>query len=71
MMKTSYDPEADVFATWFAPEGVQPDHTSEVAPGIFIDFDPDGHAIGVEILGVRGRVAGTYGDGERALRSVG
>ena len=62
MVKTSYDPEADVFAAWFALEGVQADRTSEVAPGIFIDFSADGRAVGIEILGVRGRGAGTYGD---------
>ena len=27
MMKTSYDPEADAFAAWFAPEGVTSERT--------------------------------------------
>ena len=62
MMKTSYDPEADAFAAWFAPEGVESDHTDEVAPGVFVDFDATGRAIGLEVLSVRSRVAGTYGD---------
>lgn len=61
MMKTSYDPEADAFAAWFAPEGVKSDRTEEVAPGVFVDFDANGRAIGVEVLSVRSRVAGTYG----------
>ena len=60
MMKTSYDPEADAFAAWFAPEGVKSDTTTEVAPGVFVDFDAAGRAIGVEVLSVRSRVAGTY-----------
>ena len=62
MMKTSYDPEADAFAVWFAPEGVKSDRTDEVAPGVFVDFDAAGRAIGVEVLSVRSRVAGTYGE---------
>ena len=61
MMKTSYDPEADAFAAWFAPEGVQSDRTDEVAPGVFVDFDAAGRAVGVEVLSVRSRVSGTYG----------
>ncbi len=62
MMKTSYDPEADAFAAWFAPEGVTSDRTEEVAPGVFVDFDAAGRAIGVEVLSVRSRVSGTYGE---------
>lgn len=61
MMKTSYDPEADAFAAWFAPEGMISDRTEEVAPGVFVDFDAAGRAIGVEVLSVRSRVAGTFG----------
>ena len=64
-MKTSYDPEADAFAAWFAPEGVKADRTEEVAPGVFMDFDASGRAIGVEVLGVRSRVAGIYGQPPR------
>ena len=60
MMKTSYDPEADAFAAWFAPEGVKSDRTDEVAPAMFVDFDSTGCAIGLEVLSVRSRVTGTY-----------
>lgn len=60
MMKTSYDPEADAFAAWFAPEVIKSDRTEEVAPGVFVDFDVAGNAIGIEVLSVRGRVAGSY-----------
>jgi uncharacterized protein YuzE len=60
MMKTSYDPEADAFAAWFAPEGATSDRTTEVAPGVFVDFDAHGNAIGVEVVSVRSRIAGTY-----------
>ena len=61
MMKTSSDPEADAVAAWFAPEGGKSDHTGEVAPGVFVDFDAAGCAIGIEVLSVRSRVPGTYG----------
>jgi uncharacterized protein YuzE len=60
MMKTSYDPEADAFSVWFAPEGVQADHTREVAPGVLVDFDAHGNALGIEVLSVQARVAGRY-----------
>jgi uncharacterized protein YuzE len=55
MMRTSYDPEADAMLIWFGPEGVKSAETEEVAPGIMLDFDPDGRVIGVEILGVSER----------------
>ena len=55
-MRTSYDPEADAMFIWFGPEGVKSAETEEVAPGIILDFDPDGRVIGVEILGVRERM---------------
>ena len=40
--------------------------TAEVAPGVFVDFDADGEAIGVEVLSVGLRVSGTYGAARRA-----
>jgi uncharacterized protein YuzE len=70
MMKTSYDPEADAFAAWFAPEGVRSDRTDEVAPGVFVDFDAAGRAIGVEVLSVRSRVAGTYGEPQQSAAAA-
>jgi len=45
MMRTSYDPEADAMFIWFGPEGVKSAETEEVAPGIMLDFDPDGRVI--------------------------
>jgi len=56
MMRTSYDPEADAMFVWFAPEGVKSVETEEVAPGIMLDFDDRGEAIGVEILYVSRRM---------------
>lgn len=60
MIKTSYDREADGFAAWFAPEGVGSERTEEIAPGVLVDFDAAGNAIGIEVLSARFRVAGAY-----------
>ena len=52
-MKTSYDPEADVFYARFAAEEVKIIETEEVAPGVFIDLDDAGDMVGIEVLSVR------------------
>jgi uncharacterized protein YuzE len=49
-MRTSYDPEADAMFVWFAPEDTKSANTSEVAPGILLDYDAAGNVIGIEIL---------------------
>ena len=56
MMRTSYDPEADVMFVWFGPEGVKSAATEEVAPGVMLDFDDNGEVVGVEILYVSRRM---------------
>ena len=62
MIKTSYDPDADAFYAYFAPEGVTVATTSEVAPGVMIDLDATGQMIGIEVLNVRLRGAGTMAE---------
>ena len=57
MMRTSYDPEADAFMVRFAPKGAPIDRTEEVAPGVMLDFDPEGQVIGIEVLSVSRRMA--------------
>jgi uncharacterized protein YuzE len=57
MMRTSYDPEADAMFVWFAPEGTKSSSTSEVAPGILLDYDEAGAVIGIEVLDVRDRLS--------------
>ena len=52
MIRTNYDPEADVLHVAFGPEGVRSDTSEEVAPGVFVEFDTGGNAIGVEVLSV-------------------
>jgi len=55
VIRTNYDPESDVLHVSFGPEGVRSDTSEEVAPGVFIEFDPNGNPIGVEVISVRRR----------------
>lgn len=66
MIHTSYDPEADVLHVKFGPDDATYDGADEVAPGVFVEFDPDGNAIGIEVLSVQLRAAGRYGASPKA-----
>jgi uncharacterized protein YuzE len=55
VIRTKYDPEADVLHIAFGPQRVRSDTSEEVAPGVFIEFDPNGNPIGVEVISVRRR----------------
>ena len=55
MIRTNYDPEADVLHVAFGPQGVRSDTSEEVAPGVFVEFDPNGNPIGFEVISVRRR----------------
>jgi uncharacterized protein YuzE len=55
MIRTNYDPEADILHVKFGPEGAKYDSSEEVAPGVYVDFDTAGNPIGVEISSVRWR----------------
>ena len=55
MIRTNYDPEADVLPVAFGPRGVRSDTSEEVAPGAFVEFDPNGNPIGIEIISMRRR----------------
>ena len=57
MIKTSYDPEADAMFIWLAPESSKSERTTEVAPGIMLDYDAEGRLVGIEILDLRARMA--------------
>lgn len=56
-MRTSFDPEADVFYVRFAKDGTAIDGTQEVAPGVMLDLDAAGNLVGVEVLSVTARGA--------------
>ncbi len=58
MIRTNYDPQADVLHIAFGPEGGISDTSEEVAPGVFVEYGLDGQPIGVEIISVQRR-AGT------------
>jgi uncharacterized protein YuzE len=64
-MKTTYDRQADAFYARFAPDGIEIAKTREVAPGVMIDLDAKGDLVGVEVLSVLLRAAGTYGSAAR------
>jgi uncharacterized protein YuzE len=49
MIRTEYDPQADVMHIKFGPEGVRSDTSEEVAAGVYLEFDADGNPIAVEI----------------------
>ena len=55
MIRTNYDPEADVLHIAFGSQGVRSDSSEEVAPGVFVEFDPNGNPIGIEVISVRRR----------------
>jgi uncharacterized protein YuzE len=55
VIRTNYDPEADVLHITFGPQGVRSDTSEEVAPGVFVEFDPNGNPIGIEVISVRRR----------------
>jgi uncharacterized protein YuzE len=59
MIRTTYDPEADVLNVQFGPPDAESDGHQEVAPGVYVEFDRDGHPIGVEITSVSLRQAAT------------
>jgi len=52
MIRTTYDPEADVLNVRFGPVEALSDSHEEVAPGVYVEFDTEGRAIGVEITSV-------------------
>jgi uncharacterized protein YuzE len=66
MLQTTYDPEADLLRLRFGPEDAAYDGATEVAPGVFVEFDTDGNAIGIEILSVKLRASGAYGQPAKA-----
>jgi len=55
VIRTNYDPEADVLHVAFGPQGVSSDTSEEVASGVFVAFDPNCNPIGIEVISVRRR----------------
>ena len=63
MIKTSYDPAADVLHVAFGPPDASYDGAQEVAPGVYVEFDRRGRPIGVEITSIGWISAGRPGLG--------
>ena len=57
MIRFSFDPDDDVMFAWLAPEDTKSVTMEEVACDMLLDFDAAGNVGGIEILGVRERVA--------------
>ena len=52
-MKLEFDPEAD--AAYFEISLAEVEQTKELEPGIIVDYDKDGHVVGIEVLAVSKR----------------
>ena len=52
-MKLEFDPVAD--AAYFEISSADVEETKEIEPGIIVDYDKNGHVIGVEVLSVSKR----------------
>ncbi len=52
-MKLEFDPVAD--AAYFEISATDVESTKEIEPGIIVDYDKEGHVVGVEVLSVSKR----------------
>lgn len=50
-LKLEYDPEADAAYIRFSSEQIE--ESEEVSVGIVLDYDADGHIVGMEVLHAR------------------
>ncbi len=53
-MKVIYDPEKDILQITFIEMTVE--ETAQIAPGLVLDYDGDGNAIGLEITNASKKV---------------
>jgi uncharacterized protein YuzE len=49
----SYDAEADAAYIWLLPKNTSDriERTVDVGHGVILDLDPNGHVVGIEVLG--------------------
>ncbi|BCH14779.1 DUF2283 domain-containing protein [Mesorhizobium sp. L-2-11] len=50
-LKLEYDPEANAAYIRFSSEAIQ--ESGEVSAGIVLDYDAEGHVVGMEVLDAR------------------
>lgn len=55
--RVTYDREADALAVRLPRTGATYAESEEVAPGLIIDYDAEGHVIGVQVLDVQDLLA--------------
>ena len=53
-MKVFYDPEVDVLRILFSSQAIE--ESDEDRPGVIIDYDKEGHIVGIEVLEASKRV---------------
>ena len=53
MIQTRYDPKADALHVKSGPDGAKHDGAHKVTLRVFVEFDPDANAVGVEVPSVR------------------
>ena len=57
-MKVLYDPDRDILQITFIDTTVE--ETSQIAPGLILDYDVDGNVIGVELRNALSKVDTPY-----------
>jgi uncharacterized protein YuzE len=57
-MKVTYDPDKDILQIAFIETTVE--ETSQIAPGLVIDYDEDGNLIGLELRKASTKVDSPY-----------
>jgi uncharacterized protein YuzE len=58
VMQVIYDPDKDILQITFIATTVE--ETSQIAPGLVLDYDEDGHLIGIEIRKASQKVQDPY-----------
>ncbi|HEY8693890.1 MAG TPA: DUF2283 domain-containing protein [Chloroflexota bacterium] len=49
-MKVTYDPDPHADAVYIELNSTPPHHATELAPGVYGDYDADGNMVGLEVL---------------------
>lgn len=57
-MKVVYDPDKDILQISLVPNSVE--ETTQIAPGIVLDYDEDGQVVGLELRKASKRVDNPY-----------
>ncbi len=58
-MKVTYDAEVDILRIILSDKPV--DESDEDKPGVILDYDAEGHVVGIEIMDASERVVNVHG----------